>query len=117
MKSKLGIMLSSATMVLPLAALAQTINATNAGSFIATAMDFINLRIIPLLIGLAVLWFMYGVFTYVRAAGDEEKRKEGRSMMVYGIIAIAVMLSVIGLVNLVVNSFGWGGTTLPPVRI
>src|SRR3989344_5266141 len=110
MKNKLGIVSCLAVMALPFMALAQ-IQATNADSVIVSTVQFINARVIPLLIGIAILYFIWGVLTYIRAAGDEEKRKEGRNMMIYGIIAIAVMVSVIGLVNVLSNSVGWGNNT------
>jgi ABC-type phosphate transport system permease subunit len=55
--------------------------------------------LIPIVIGLAVLAFLWGVLQYV-VAKDEDKQKEARGVMLYGIIALFVMVSVWGLVNI-----------------
>jgi len=76
--------------------------------------------LMPLIVGLAVIYFVFGILKYVMNAGDEEKQKEGRSMMLYGIIAIFVMVSVWGLINVLVGTFGLDTTavqvpTLPTI--
>lgn len=58
-----------------------------------------------LLIAAAVVYFLYGVFQFVMSAGDEEKRANGRSQIITGIIGIAVMVSVWGLVGWVTGTF------------
>ena len=68
-------------------------------------------------IALAVIFFLYGVVKFVFAADDEEKRKDGRSMMFYGIVAIAVMVSVWALVNILTNTIGTPGTPLPGPKL
>jgi hypothetical protein len=61
--------------------------------------------LIYLLFALALVYFLYGVLQYIRKGGDEDSQREARSMMIFGIIAIAVMVSVWGLVNFLTNSF------------
>lgn len=61
--------------------------------------------IIPVLVALAVFWVIYGAFQFVMSAGDEEKRKEGKNKILYGVIGIFIMLSVWGLVNILTGSF------------
>lgn len=58
-----------------------------------------------LLIGLAVIFFLVGIVRFMFSVGDETKRKEGKTMMIYGIIGLFVMVSVWGLVNLLSNTF------------
>jgi uncharacterized membrane protein YidH (DUF202 family) len=62
--------------------------------------------LVPLIIGIAVVVFLIGVVRYVTAGGDEEKRKESRNMMIYGIIGLFVMVAVWGLVAVIANTFG-----------
>lgn len=57
-----------------------------------------------LILGAAVVFFLWGVFKFVKSAGDEEARKEGKNQIVYGIIGIAVMVSMWGLVNFLTAS-------------
>jgi|SRR5579872_7114865 len=71
--------------------------------------------LIPMAFGLAVLYFFYGVAKYILAAGDAEKAKEGKSIMIYGVIAIAVMASIWGLVIWLQQTFGINNTTSAPV--
>ena len=76
---------------------------------------FINSTLIPFVIGLAVLVFIFGLFQFITAGGDEDKLKTARGTIIWGIVIIAVMISVWGLINLVVGTFGLGQSagTLP----
>ncbi len=60
----------------------------------------------PVVIGLAMLFFLYGLMKFVLSAGDEEKKKEGQQIMIWGIVALFVMVSVWGLVNLLGEETG-----------
>jgi hypothetical protein len=79
---------------------------------IRTFADIIDLAIqymrliIPLLMGAAVVIFLFGVLKYIGSASEVESREEGRRFMVYGIIGLAVMTSVYGLVAFVTNTLG-----------
>lgn len=68
--------------------------------------------IIPLLIGLAVVVFVYGVLVTMFSEGGDRK-EEGKQYMVWGIVGIFVMISVWGLVNILVGAFNL--STEPPV--
>ncbi len=61
--------------------------------------------VVPVLIALGVVYFVWGVVQYVIADAEEGKKK-GRDSMVFGIIGLAVIISVWGLVNIVVRTFG-----------
>ena len=60
--------------------------------------------LVPLLIGLAVVVFIYGVLLLMISDGGE-KKEEGKQYMLWGIIGIFVMVSVWGLVAIVGNTF------------
>lgn len=62
--------------------------------------------VIPLLIGLAVVAFIYGIVKYFLNPDNEEKRKNGKSYMLWGIIALFVMVSFWGIVNIFSSTFG-----------
>ena len=70
--------------------------------------------LILLFLGLAVVYFMWGVFKYVGKGESESDRREGAQMMMYGIVAIFVMVSVWGLVTILINTFGLS-TSVPTV--
>jgi hypothetical protein len=61
--------------------------------------------LIPIMFALAIVYFFWGMIKFIRSAGDPKAAAEGRSIMIYGVIAIAVMVSIYGLV-------GWLQTTL-----
>lgn len=87
--------------------------------FLQSVLDVINDWLIPIVIGVALLYFLWGVMKYVTSGGDPGARKEAANTMLYGIIALAVMVSVWGLVGLLqdiagVDSSG-GADILPPV--
>ncbi len=91
-----------ATLVPLFSVLAQPV-VTNISSAVIFIKGLLNIAI-GLLVALAVFYVIWGVFEFVQSAGDEEKRKEGRGRMIYGVIGIAVMLSVYGLVNILTGS-------------
>ncbi|MCW9054667.1 MAG: hypothetical protein OQJ98_01635 [Candidatus Pacebacteria bacterium] len=70
--------------------------------------DLINLAI-PLVIALAVLLFFWGLATYIMKAGEE--KEQGRDLMIWGIIALFVMVSIWGLVRLLQDTFNVGDQT------
>lgn len=77
----------------------------------------INNSIIPILFALATLLFIWGVVKFFFINVDEEpKREQGKQFMIWGIVALAVMLSMWGLVNVLRSTFGLGtGSILPQV--
>ena len=66
----------------------------------------INGSVLPLIITLALVSFVWGVVQYVINTDEEAKRAKGRQFMIWGIVALTVMISVWGLVSLVGGSFG-----------
>lgn len=66
-------------------------------------------RLIPFIIALTVLVFLWGVFKFV-ISNDAEGRKEARGYMVWGIVSLFIMISVWGLVNILVRSFSLNNT-------
>lgn len=97
---------------LPLLALAQV---RDADTLFTRILDLLN-KVVPVIVALAVVWFIWGVFTYVLSGADEEKRKGARQTMLYGIIAIAVMVSVWGLVAILTGTFRLNNQPeLPPL--
>ncbi len=107
MKKKLIVLSSFVLGFAPLVALAQTGNCGLGGSFefvLCKVSLWLN-TIIPILIVLGVLYFIWGVITYV-ISKDEEAKTRGRSVMIYGIIGLLVIVAVWGLVTLIRTSFG-----------
>ncbi|TSC53777.1 MAG: Uncharacterized protein LiPW39_66 [Parcubacteria group bacterium LiPW_39] len=70
--------------------------------------------VIVILFVLVTLYFIWGVVQYVSAAGDEEKLKNGKQHMIWGIIGMVAMAAVWGIVKIIVDYFVLGGGT-PPI--
>lgn len=76
--------------------------------FLGDIQSFINNILIPLLFGVALLMFLYGVFNYfIIGKNQEDKKSEGRSYMIWSIAGFVVMVSVFGIVNLIAGGFGF----------
>jgi hypothetical protein len=71
--------------------------------------------LIPLLIGLAIVVFFYGIIIFVLSEGGE-KKNEGKQYMFWGVIGIFVMVSVWGLVNLIKETFNLN-QNVPQIQI
>ncbi len=64
--------------------------------------------LIPILIVLGVVYFIWGVITYM-IGNDEEAKKAGRNRVIFGIIGLVVIVGMWGLVNIVTTTFGLNG--------
>ncbi|MEK7088231.1 MAG: hypothetical protein AAB808_01275 [Patescibacteria group bacterium] len=60
--------------------------------------------ILILLFAVALLVFIWGVFTYIVHADDPTKRSEGGKGMIYGVIGMFIMFSVFGIINLIAST-------------
>jgi hypothetical protein len=60
----------------------------------------------PIVVALALLYFFWGLAKFILAAGNEVDRAKGRDIMIWGIVALFVMISVWGIVNLLDESLG-----------
>ncbi|MBI2023747.1 hypothetical protein HYT01_04280 [Candidatus Giovannonibacteria bacterium] len=97
----------SAALVLPL-----VVSAQNVQGAMQTIQTILN-AIIPILMIIATIVFLWGVIKYITAGGDEEALSTGRSYMIFGLIGLTVMVAVWGIVTLIVNTFGVGGRAIP----
>lgn len=72
--------------------------------------------IIPLIVGLALIYFIWGLAQYISNSGEASKVEEGRTRMLWGTIALFVIVSVWGLVAVIRNSVFTGTASLdtPP---
>ena len=75
-------------------------------TLLGIATCFLTIGIIPMLVTFAIIAFIWGVITYVIGKGDPKVLEKGRWYMVWGIVALFVMISVWGLVKVLGNTFG-----------
>jgi len=70
--------------------------------------------LVPALIGLAMVLFIWGLVLFISKSGNEQEIAEGKQKMIWGIIALFVIVAVWGLVVLLQNITGVsGGNSLP----
>lgn len=75
--------------------------------------------VVPVLIALGVVYFVWGVVTYV-ISSDEEAKAAGKDRIIYGIIGLVVIVGMWGLVSVVRNTFSLDNSTniqLPTVPV
>ena len=76
--------------------------AAGVSDLITASYTLVNEILIPLAFALALLYFFWGIAQYIRAgAGGEKVAQEGRKVMLYGVIAMFVAVSIWGIVNFI----------------
>ena len=101
----------------PLVALAATggINLGAIRPYSDGIIDGINTILVPVIIAIAFITFLWGVYKYfILGAADEDAQRNGRQFILWGIIGFVVILSVWGLVNVVGGLLDLPGTTPTP---
>jgi len=73
--------------------------------------------LIRICLGLGLVYFLYGMAQFIFASGDPEKVKEGRSAMLWGLIALFVMIAMWGLATIIRDSFGFDLSTPPSTLV
>jgi hypothetical protein len=67
--------------------------------------------VVVVLIALALVYFIYGVVKFLHAQDSDTERTAARNQMVWGIVALFVIISVWGLVNVLDATFNLRDTT------
>lgn len=99
------------SLLLPFSAMAQ---AKGTFDYVIAQVAFYIGWITPIVVALALLFFFYGLAMYILKQGEEKAK--GKEIMIYGIIALFVMVAVWGLVSLLATSLGITNieTIVPP---
>lgn len=79
---------------------------------------FIETLVVPLIMSLAVIAFLWGILKYIQKGGEPAEREQARQFMLWGVIGLAVMASVWGLVRILTNTIGVpvGIPSLDPIK-
>ena len=81
----------------------------NIQTFLININEFLNTTIVPFLLSVAFLVFIWNVTRYFIIGGsNSDAQEKARSLALWGIIAFVVILSLWGIVNLLVSGFGLG---------
>ena len=76
------------------------------GGILNFLTGILSSAVVPLLFGIALVVFIWGVIQYITAAGDQEKRTAGLQYIIWGIVGLFVMTAVWSLVGVLGETFG-----------
>ena len=79
-----------------------------------SVISVINGILVPMLIAVAFIVFLYGAYNYfILGADNEDKRKEGRTFALYGVIGFVIIFSLWGIVNIFMGTLNLSGRVAP----
>ena len=81
---------------------------------LTTAKDLINM-VIPIVFGIALIFFFWGVAQFILHSGKQEELEQGKQKMLWGIIALFVIVSIYGILAFMSSATGIapGGSLTP----
>lgn len=93
-------------MLAPMAVFAQgNPDLSNVETLLRSIGNLVDIAL-PIVVGIALLGFFWGLAQYVFAAGDEGKKDDAKRHMIWGVVALFVMVAVWGLVAFVGSALG-----------
>lgn len=103
--------LAAVTVLVPLVAEAQGLQ-----PIVTYASKFLNYAI-GIIIGLAIVGFFWGLVQYLFSAKGGPEQRKASLLMVYGVLAIFLMLSIYGIIRMLQSSLGINGSVAvdPPM--
>jgi len=110
--------LSTGLLALPLVSFAQPVQNFDPdggafGTLLENILTFTNTVLIPFIIGIGFLVFVFGMFQFFIAGGaNEEKKEQGKSLMIYATLGFVLIIIFWGIVNLLTESTGLGGDSI-----
>lgn len=92
------------------AQIAQTGTGGPLGDLLKNILTFANSVLIPFIIGIGFLFFVWGMFQYFIAGGaNDESKEKGKSLMIHATIGFVVIIIFFGIINLLTSSTGLEG--------
>lgn len=80
------------------------------GQLLAGILAFTDTVLIPFIIGIGFLLFVWGIFLYFIAGGaNDEKKEKGKSLMIYAILGFVLIFVFWGIINLLALTTGLEG--------
>ncbi|MBN2094020.1 MAG: hypothetical protein JW740_01465 [Candidatus Zambryskibacteria bacterium] len=79
-----------------------TIFAASAVDLLDSALNIVTKILIPIAFALCLLYFFWGVVKYInKGAINEEAAKEGKRVMIWGVVGIFIAFSIWGIVKFI----------------
>ena len=105
--------------LIPMVSRAQIATTGSGGPFedlLKNILTFSNNVLIPFIIGIGFLVFVWGMFQYFIAGGaNDESREKGKKLMINATIAFVVIIIFFGAINVLTNSTGLQGQQIENV--
>ena len=110
-QSRLSLYIASLLALFPIVVFAQfgTLGQT------ITEIGLLITKLIPVIVALALLYFFWGLAKFILNADNEQARTEGKQIMIWGIIALLIMVSVWAIVVTLQNTFFLGNLHAPDI--
>jgi len=101
---------AAAAFLLPAVTFAQGVIEDGGGPFgtlLENIITFTNGVLIPFVIGIGFLFFVWGMFQFFIAGGaNDEAKEKGKSLMVYATLGFVLIVIFWGVINLIAGSTG-----------
>lgn len=87
------------------------------GSLIMEFILVLNL-LVPILIGLAMIFFFWGLSKFILNADNQANIQKGKDYMLWGVLALFVLFSFDAIINLIASELGLGtpGGVIPTLN-
>lgn len=82
------------------------IDTSSIKAFVTSILSIINSMIIPLLITLGLIFFIWNLSLYVYRSNNEAERAKAKTYMIWSIIAMFLIFSIWGIIVLLRNTVG-----------
>jgi hypothetical protein len=80
------------------------------GESMGDILTFIDGIVIPFILGIGFLVFVWGMFQYfIRGGANDEAKESGKSLIMYAIAGYVVILAFWGIVNIISGGIGLEG--------
>lgn len=81
-------------------------NCNGAIGYAIIVMNIINSMVVPFIFAISFTVFIWGIFKYfIAGSANPEDQSKGWHLLMYGLIGLAIMMSVWGLVNIILMTF------------
>ena len=111
------LLFAGTSFVLPFVTFAQGgVNTSVIKQYSDAIIGVINVVLVPVLVAIAFIVFLWGVYKYyILNADNEAERAKGHQFMLWGIIGFVIIMSVWAIVNFVMSIFGLTSTQSPTI--
>ena len=121
MKKIVYLLGSISILALPLVASAQfDPDGGDFGTLLSEILELTNTTLIPFILGIGFLVFVWGMFQFFIAGGaNEEAKEKGKSLMIYATLGFVIIIVFWGVINLLTSSTGLdkGDSDVAPIGI